>query len=174
MARSENVGVPPSGAVASMRALAREVGRSSSTVRKWTKRRDWPFGAGPFDVGDVLVWMRLHLHRDPAHRFHDAQRGIGAQPLSQIEQARAWNYAESAQIRRLKREQLQGRLHDVQACQARRRRQILAVRNALVRTIPRALGPELVGRARGDIERILRDRLAAVCDAFGGEDDDET
>lgn len=153
-----------------MRALARAVGRSLSAVRKWTKRRDWPYGKGPFVVEYVKDWMRDHLKRDPAHRYHDAQKGVGPQPLSQVEQARAENFSESAQIRRLKREQLQGKLHDVEECRARRRRQILAVRNALTRTLPRALSAELVGRARGDMERVIRDRLVSVCDAFGGED----
>lgn len=154
-----------------MRALGRAVGRSLSAVRKWTNRRDWPFGKGPFNVGEVRDWMRLHLKRDPAQRYHDAQQGIGAQALSQVEQARAFNFAESAMIRRLKREQLQGKLHNVEECRARRRRQILTVRNALTRALPRALSAELVGRARGDMERMIRDRLVSVCDAFGEEDD---
>ena len=163
---------PPAKAV-SMRALARQVGRAESTVRKWKKRRDWPFGDGPFAVEDVRRWMEIQLHRDPAKRYHDAQKGIGPTPLSQIEKARAWNLVESAQIRRLKREQLEGKLHDVEECRARRRRKVLAVRNALTRSLPRTLAAELVGRTRRDSERVIRSRLVAVCEAFAAEGDDQ-
>lgn len=165
------VGPPPK--VVSIRALARQVGRAESTVRKWIKRDDWHFGSGPFAVDVVRKWMEIQLHRDPAQRYHDAQKGIGPTPLSQIEKARVWNFIESAQIRRLKREQLQGKLHDVEECRARRRRQILAVRNALTRSVPRTLAAELVGRTRRDMERVIRARLAAVCEAFAAEEDDE-
>lgn len=156
----------------SIRSLARQVGRAEGTVRKWIKRRDWPFGRGPFVVDDVRRWMEMHLGRDPAQRYHDAQRGIGDKPLSQLERARTLSYFEAAQIRRLKRQQLEGKLHDADECRARRRRQVLRVRNALTRSLPRTLAGELVGRARGDMERLLRDRLAAVCEAFADEHDE--
>jgi len=117
--------------------------------------------------------MEIHLHRDPAHRWHDAQKGIAATPLSQLEKARTWSFVEAAQIRRLKREQLQGKLHDVEDCRARRRRQVLLVRNTLTRSLPRTLAAELVGRTRRDMERVIRDRLVAVCDGFAAEGHDE-
>jgi len=163
------VTAPPAAPV-SLRALARQIGRGESTVRKWTSRPDWPFARGPFDVDEIQRWMQIHLRRDPAQRYHDAQKGIGPRPLSEIDKARAWNYLEAAKIRRMKREQAEGKLHDVAGCLARRRRQILAVRNSLTRTLPRTLAAELVGRARGDAERIIHDRLAAVCEAFAKDD----
>lgn len=170
MAETTTAAVPPPEGPVSMRGLALAVGRSLTSVRRWTSRRDWPFGKGPCNVMEVREWMKIHLKRDPAQRYHDAQKGIGAEPLSQVDRARAMSFAESALIRRLKREQLQGTLHNVEECRTRRRRQILAVRNALTRTLPRALAAELIGRARGDMEHVIRTRLLAVCELFAAED----
>jgi len=156
----------------SIRGLAAQVGRAESTVRKWIRRRDWPFGRGPFVVAEVRRWMEIHLGRDPAQAYHDAQKGIDPKPLNDIEKARALAFLESYRIRRIKREQLEGKLHDVDECRTRRRRQVLAVRNALTRRLPRTLAAELVGRARGDMERLIRDRLAAVCQGFADEQDE--
>ena len=162
--------VPPHSKPLSARALARVVGKSASAVRKWISRRDWPYGRGPFDIALVQKWMQVHLKRDPAQRYHDAQRGVKPDELSLLDRARTANYLEAARIRELKRRQIEGQLHDVADCEARRRRQILLVRNALTRTLPRTLAAELVGRARGDMERILHSRLAAVCEMFAGSD----
>jgi hypothetical protein len=156
----------PDHRVESIRSLARLVGRSEATVRKWIKRGDWPFGKGPFEAEPVRRWMEIHLQRDPAQRYHDAQKGIGAKPLNELEQARKANFEEAGQIRRLRRLELEGKLHDVAACEAQWRRAIVGIRNALTRSLPRALSIELVGRARGEMERIIRDRMVAVCTEF--------
>lgn len=157
---------PPHSKPLSIRGLAREVGRSETAVRKWIKRQDWPFGRGPFDVAQVRSWMAIHLDRDPAQKYHDAQRGISPRPISEIERARTMNFEEAGRIRRLKREELEGKLHNVEECAARRRALVMAVRSTLTRTLPRALATELVGRSRGDMESVLRSRLTAVCNRF--------
>jgi len=158
--------VAPHKPLLSMRRLAALVGRHESAVRKWKKRPDWPFGDGPFDLDQVRLWMQVHLKRDPARRYHDARKGIGPQPLSDLEKARTKNYEEAARKRQLEREEIEGKLHDKRECSIRRRRQVYAIRNALTRTLPRTLAAELVGRARGDMEQLIRQRLEAVCNGF--------
>jgi hypothetical protein len=162
---------PAPDVITSLRAAAKAIGRSPSTMRKWLSRRDWPFGRGPFNIEQLRKWMELHLRRDPAQRYHDAQKGIDPREVTELERVRAWSYEESARTRQIKRKELENQLHDVEECRVRRRRQILAVRNTLTRTLPRTLAADLVGRARGDAERVIRDRLKAVCDRFAEESD---
>jgi len=153
----------------SIRGLARQVGRSESTVRKWIKRPDWPFGPrAPWVVDKVQGWMALYLGRDPAARYHAAQKGLGPKPLSELEAARTANQLEAAAIRRLHREETEGLLHNVEECRRRRLRQIHAVKGAL-RGLPRSIGPELVGLSRPKIERLLRERLRGILEGFAGE-----
>lgn len=155
----------------SIRSLARQVVRAESTVRKWLKRSDWPFGKmGPWKVRDVIKWMSIHLKRDPAQRYHDAKKGIGVKPLSELEKARQDNYLESAAIRKLKRLEMEGRLHDVGECRRRRVRQIHAVKTALMR-LPRIVAPELIGKSRTVIEKALRKHMRQIVESFakGGE-----
>lgn len=54
------------GKEASTRAeLARLVGRHASTVGRWMKRNDWPFGReGPWNVADVIRWADGSLGPD--------------------------------------------------------------------------------------------------------------
>ena len=156
--------------VSSVRALGRVLGVAESTVRKWQKRVDWPFGLGPpWDAEEVLIWRRIHIRRaDRARRYHDAQRGRGPVELSELEKARTAAYQERAAIYRLRRQELEGSLHDVDTCRARRLRQIAAVKRRLLR-IPRSLSVGLVGRNRREIERLLRDEMRAVLNDFAGK-----
>jgi hypothetical protein len=158
--------------VASLRSLANVAGRSPTSVRKWIKRSDWPFGKGPFSVRLVRQWMEIHLKRDPAQRYHDAQRGIGPKELNELDQARKEGYQEASAIRRLKRLQIEGTLHDVAECKERRRRQLFYVRNALLR-FPRSVAADLVARPRGEVEAVLKRRVDAILQSFarGGEDE---
>jgi hypothetical protein len=158
----------------SLRSLAASVGRSLSAVRKWKKHPKWIFGDGPYDVAEVQKWMGRVLKRDPAQRFHDAQRGIGPQPLSDLEKARTERYQAAARITDLKRRKLEETVHDVGECRARRIRQLTAFRNALTRSLPRALATELIGRSRGDMEQLIRLRLSAVCDTLAKDIDEQS
>lgn len=147
----------------SIRMLADCVGRGPSTVRKWFSRRDWCLPCrAPWVVEDVQKWMAVHLRKkDPAQRYHDAQKGVGVVSLTDLEKARTENYQEAAAIRRLKRLQVEGQLHDVAECDARRRRQMYHLRNLLLR-VPRSMAPELTGKGRGEIEQRLNAEMRRI------------
>jgi len=161
--------------VSSVRALGRVLGVAESTVRKWQKRVDWPFGLGPpWDAEEVLIWRRIHIRRaDRARRYHDAQRGRGPVELSELEKARTAAYQERAAIYRLRRQELEGSLHDVDTCRARRLRQIAAVKRRLLR-VPRSLGGRLVGCSRRQVETLLRAEMRGILEEFAGRSTDTT
>jgi len=150
-------------------------------VRKWIARDDWPFPLSPpWDVGRVQAWAEIHLNPDPAAAYRKkaraAEAGTGEfTAMGPLTKARLQATIERALLVRQRRLIEAGKMHDVEDCRARRRRHVLAVRNALSRTLPRALAAECVGRTRGEIQRLIGQRLTAVCDAFaaGIESDDE-
>jgi hypothetical protein len=61
-----------------------------------------------------------------------------------------------------------GKLHDTEGCQARRVRQILAVKEKFL-SLPRILAPRLVGLTRDEIERLLLAEILIACNSFAAE-----
>ena len=162
---------------AGIRALARALGRSPAAVVNWTRRADWPFGPPPWPVDRVREWIAIALSPDPAAalraRLANAEGGAGVDaPAGSLWAKRS--QAEFLQILARTRLLVQlydekaSKLHDTEACQGRKIRQIHAVREKLG-ALPRILAPRLVGLVRDEIERLLLAELQAVCNAFAAE-----
>ena len=82
-----------------------------------------------------------------------------------MNEARMALSAERALLLRVQRQELEGRLHDVAECEARRMQQIHAARNAFM-GLGRSLAPDLVGKKRGQIEKIIATRIERILNAF--------
>jgi len=169
--------MPRRSSAASIRALAAALGRSEAACRKWTSRADWPFGAPPWSIEKVREWALVALSPDPAAALHDrlanAERAVREADMTETPISARWK-AELLQIiarTRLLTQEYQrrdGSLHDTATCQARRVRQILAVKEKFL-SLPRILAPRLVGLTRDEIERLLLAEIEAVCNAFAAE-----
>jgi hypothetical protein len=133
----------------------------------WTRRADWPFGPPPWDIERVREWAAVALAPDPAEalrsRLAKAEAAAHGSGMAESPMSARWK-AELLQIiartRLLTQEfaRREGTLHDTAACQARRVQQIHAVKEKFL-SLPRILGPRLVGLGRDDIEREMRRRL---------------
>jgi len=152
----------------SRRGLAREVGRSESTVRKWISRRDWLFGdEPPWEVKRVKEWMGIYLKPDNAKPHREREKGGRArqQQASEMTSARTVAMTERGLLTKLRRLELEGSLHDVAECQRRRMEQIYAVKGQLL-GLARSVSAELIGKDRRAIERILTERVTMMIEGF--------
>lgn len=162
----------PVDVIASKRALARLVGRSASTVRKWTADNRWPFAInGPWPMRllpDIKAWARMYLSHDPAQDYHQSIRaaaGGGVRAATPMEQARLACLVERAMLLKQRRTIEAGKLHDVQQCQQRRVQQIHQLKGRMLEW-PRALANSLAMQPADAIERILAAQVAAVLEDF--------
>ena len=159
----------------SIRALGRLCGRAESTVRKWLARDDWPFArTPPWDVARVRAWMDIHLKPDPAVAYRRKARAAAAGTaefagMGKLTLVRVQKTLEQTLALRQRRELDAGLLHSKADCLAGQQQLVLAARDALTRSLPRSLAAECQGRGRAEIERILRERLTAVCNGLAGE-----
>jgi hypothetical protein len=117
----------------------------------------------------VQKWMDASLKKDPAQRYHDAQKGMQPDELSMVEKAKAKQYYERGRLLQLRREELEGKSHDAEECRSRRRRQLRLLQTTLTRALPRTLAAELIGRARGDMERMIRERIVGVLNRLAAD-----
>ena len=157
----------------SRRQLARMLGRSDGTIRRWLQRADWPFGQdGPWPVAKVGAWAQIKLRPDRAHGPELPSGGPAATIDAQSRRARTLLNAERAAAVRLDREIKLGLYHLTEECRAQRLRQIHAAR-ARMMSIPRRLAPKLARKSTTDIERMLdaeiRGALNQLADADGEE-----
>jgi len=159
----------------SLRDLARQVGKSVSTVSGWLKRPDWPFPRRPpWEVAKVREWARLALAPNPAEVWQQARTDAAAPTATLAELARLKLQAqvqlaiEKVLAARMSREERAGKLHAVEACRERRIRQIHTVKGALF-DLARLLPPLVEGQPRLEIERILAGRFEDLCRTFAGE-----
>ncbi|HUT61216.1 MAG TPA: hypothetical protein VNA25_25485 [Phycisphaerae bacterium] len=155
----------------SIRSLGRQVGKAESTVRKWIAREDWPFALGPpWEVRKVRAWAEIQLKPDPAAAYRAkvqaAQEGRGEfAGMGPVGKAKLQYIIERALAVRQRRLTDAGKLHDVEDCDRRRRRQIHEVKSALL-ALGRSIANSLVGQDRETIERLVDSRCAQICEEF--------
>ncbi|HUX03136.1 MAG TPA: hypothetical protein VMY35_19415 [Phycisphaerae bacterium] len=160
----------------SIRALARQMARNESTVRKWKDRDDWPFSrTGPWDVQRVRAWAEIHLKPDPAAAYRKKARAAAAgtgefAEMGALTKARVQATLERALWIRQRRLAEGGKLHDVGECERRRLRQIYEVKGALL-ALPRSVANALVGLDRAGIERMLDRQMTEILEGFAGGDE---
>lgn len=159
--------------VHSIRALAKELGKGESTVRKWIASDDWKFPLQPpWDVAQVKAWMEifrrgntdtvLEKNIGAVDKGRGEYNGIGLLTKARIQST-------LVRTRYLNQKFLveSGKLHDVAECERRRMQQILEVRTRLVE-LPRSMANSLVGLSADRIEQCLTDAVMAILDEFSG------
>jgi len=162
----------------SIRALARQVDRAESTVRKWIGREDWPFSlTGPWDVRLVTAWAEIHLKGDPAAAYRKkakaAEAGIGEfAPMGPLTKARLQATIERALHIRQRRMVEAGELHNVKDCTQRRLRQIHEVKTRLME-LPRSMANALTGQSAEKIEQLMDEQIRAIIEDFAGDGGEE-
>jgi hypothetical protein len=143
--------------------LAKLASSSPTRVRAWIRHPEWRLRiTPPWDVEEVKKWRAAVLRPD-------LSLSPGAQSTSEPMSRKAevdllWR------ARRAEREKLNidiesGRLHSVIDCHARRLRQVLDLRRALL-ALPRGLAAACAGKSSDEIEAILAAALAAACNSF--------
>ncbi len=80
-------------------------------------------------------------------------------------QAKLMLTEEQALLARIKRQEEEGKLHDVDECGRRRLAQVYAVKAAFL-SLPRSVAPELTRKKRAQIEEILTKRITDICEDF--------
>ena len=173
MNRLSDVGEPT--LAKSIRSLAAYCDKSPSAVRKWIAADDWMFSQQPpWDVQKVQAWYEIHRRGDAGAAWRQkadaVERGVGEfRNIGPLTKARIQATIERALYVRQKRLTEAGKLHDVEACEGRRLRQIHAVKSALL-ALPRNVAQSLVGLERDAIEERLLARVEAVLEelASGG------
>ncbi len=156
------------GVVMFRRELARKVGRSESTVRKWIRRGDWPFPTeGPWEVARVKEWMALQLKPDNAKPYREREKQGKAirDQTSEMTRAKTALVLERAAEAKMRRLELEGSLHDSADCRRRRLAQIHAVKGALL-GLARSVSAELIGKDKRAIEDIIEGRVTRIIEGF--------
>ena len=145
-------------------ALAKAVNRTRQTIGVWRKRPDWPFSPGPpWPIAKVKAWAK-GLAPDPAASSHGKVYKGRAEVEAELKQERCKKL-------RIERLALEGALHDVTECEARRMRQIHAVKAALL-ALPRSIASTVAEAVPGvdtrQVESIIVARVTAILEAFAG------
>ena len=143
--------------IKSRRELARRLGlpdatlrsRMSSTVFPWRFKTRGPWSDE--DLAEIRKWFSLTFDMDPEDRV---SAGRGASTMTPLAKARAASAFEDAQLKRLRRKQLEGSVHDVAECNERVMRMIWAIKGRLHQQ-PASLAPRLVGLSANEIEEVL-------------------
>ena len=173
VSRADPSDAPPAVAM-TCRELAAALGKSHVSVWRWLRHPAWPFGRrGPWSVDAVRAWATCCLQMDRAQYAGMARAAGGTQRLADLPlpvQVELNVKIKKAQMLDLRRQRLEGKLHDGQACRQRRLREIQAAKGRLL-DLGRSLAPALEGKDRAAIKTILGERLTAIADAFAAEDD---
>jgi len=144
--------------------VAEAFGVHHKTVIAWVKagcpaKRASRHKPWTFDLTAVDAWIRRK----------GRQTTPGRPPTrdgSELARAKLQLTLERALWARLKRQELEGVLHNAEDCQARQLRQIIAVRSAFA-DLPRSLAPRLAGRKEEQIADILAKRIRDIIDQLG-------
>jgi hypothetical protein len=143
--------------IKSTRELAVAMGRSQPAVLKWLRHEDWTFGRGPWSpkqVQAIREWAATTLAPNPA--AGSELRGSGDTPTNQLKRVKA-----AREMFFLKRDQKE--LHRVDECQARRVRQIHAIKNRLFGELDGLpLPPAQIDIVRNWLTRIAEDFNAGI------------
>jgi len=164
--------------------LAALVQRSPSTIRRWLKRDDWPFGPRPpWDADAVAAWAAEHLAPDPgaatkARRAAEqaaqesdpqAQPDVsGSQPAAGLTMREVELRLKVERTRKIEVERLikEGSVHDVAECREQRLRKVHALKAGLLE-LGRSLAPDLVRLTdRAAIEAAIERRCRLLLRAF--------
>ncbi len=111
-----------------------------------------------FKEQEVREWLRSQDRTGKPGRPQDAS----SKPFNE---AKLMLTEERALHARLKRQEDEGKLHDVDECRRRRLAQVYAVKAALL-ALPRSVAPELTRKKRAQIEEILTKRITDICEDF--------
>jgi phage terminase Nu1 subunit (DNA packaging protein) len=155
----------------SIRSLAVMVGKCASTVRRWVRRRDWPFSlVPPWPAEAVRGWAIAHVRRDPAAEYREraaAEAGKGEfRETGLLTLARTKKTAEQARREQIKRLAEEGKVHDAEECRELRLRQIHEVRGRLSE-LPRSLSLTLANQPAEAVEHLLGQAINAILDDYG-------
>ena len=140
------------------------------TVLKWAKAGcpHGRTGSGPkaayrFNVHEVGAWLEREGRRTTPGRpvAQGAKKG-------DIERAQLQLTIEKGLTARMRRLKEAGKLHDVTECRQRRLAKVHAVKSTLL-GLPRSVSAELAMQSRGEIERILTERLEGILAEFARE-----
>lgn len=154
-----------------IRSLAKQLRRGESTVRKWISRDDWPFRrTPPWNIEKVKVWSEINLKPDPAAEYRKRAKAadegkaefVDASPLTR---AKIQATLERALLIRQRRMIESGKLHEVEACEKRRVRQIHETKSRLL-SFPRAVAQRLVGLDSENIEAVLQAEIELIISEF--------
>lgn len=180
----------------SAEALAGELGVSTTCVRKWLRRDDWPFGqAGPWDSVAVADWRATNL--DPARGGRAGQVGDIDDGEGEGEDGPARQYplivptgdpAVDAILRtmtpgrqaKLRGEIERGKKTSLENMVTQRGlvpraevekgwvARVIAVRSRLL-ALPRQLAADLAMRTEVEVEQALDREVRALCESFAAE-----
>jgi hypothetical protein len=167
--------LPPHGAqqetAASIRELARTVGRSHTVVQRWVQHAEWDQSASPpWNVAQASAWAARTLAPDPARPWREPAPGdavgghdggleaLRRNPLSAAKLKLTLTRAEMLNLQKaiLAAEMVPRR--DVEQALVRR---VHAVKSAFM-ALPRQMAGQLVGCNENQIETALDDAIRAV------------
>jgi hypothetical protein len=153
---------------ASVRELARRVGRSHTAVTKWLADPRFPVARrGPWDaatVARIREWAATTLEPDraaegPGGAGESAAAAAGLGDASNQSKAKLALTVEKVKALKQAREIKAGLYHVVADCEARRMRQIIAVRDELLNVA-----------AAAPFDQVVRDwieqRMVGICERF--------
>jgi len=148
-------------------AVAEALGVHPKTVATWARAgcpHDREAARKPyvFDVAEVERWLE-----DQGRSTEPGRPSAGGPQKQRLTDAQTLLTEERAQLAKLKRQEEEGRLHDVEECR-RERLGHLHVFKTELRSMPRSVAAELVGRGRAPIEAILLERIDAILRRLAG------
>lgn len=145
--------------------VALAIGVHPKTVLQWG-REGLPFdkrkghGAHLFDIVEVDRWRRKH--GKATHAGRPAGDGAVDPETAALNKAKL---QEQVRTLRVRRQLMEGGLHDARACGARKRQQILVVRNA-THALRDRMARVLEMQPRAEIRRLLGEALDAMVKGF--------
>lgn len=148
------------------RDLGSLVGRSHVAVAGWLKRDDWRFGAGPWKASDVVrvqQWMGTHLLERPAtvNPAGAEDDGSSFERLSLKSKVDIKLKATREKAIAFALEVQKGKFHDVDECKQLKRRQFLALKQAIF-GLPDSIPTD------ADTKTIIRGRIVEIFRRLAG------
>jgi len=148
--------------------IAKARGCNWRTVTRWAQAGCPHTKAGKhkpyrFNLDEVEAWLAQQGRSGEPGRPAESDESD-----SQKEADLKWT-RERARLAEIRRQTLEGALHDTAECQRHRLRQIMAVKSELL-GLPRTVAPELVGKKRPEIEVILTGRVTSILEKFARDE----
>ena len=146
--------------------IAKHFNVHPQTVVRWiqagcpaTRKRKVKRNPYRFNVEEISAWLKDKGRDTMPGRPTDGETG------GQMRIAKVRLTVEQALMAKTRREEMEGKLHDVEACRERRLRQIHEVKQAMY-GMARTAKEELVGHTAEEIGTILKDKVDRILIKF--------